>query len=221
MISKQSQRFIVLYFFLLTLHIVMEYTPGIWHYLTKPAILFSLLVFFIKNSSHLGKRTRSAMVCALLFSLLGDILLMFVKKSPLFFTGGLAAFLIAHILFIVVFLKKKSLKHPYYMFMALLGGYALGLFYLIKTNLGDMMAPVVLYIIVILAMALSAFLRRKNTTRLSYTLVLLGAVFFLISDSILALNKFYKPLFYPQVSIMLTYGLAQFFITLGILKQDH
>lgn len=219
--TKSVKGFSLLYFCILSLHIVIDISGSFWHYLTKSAILLSLLVFFIKKSTHLDKRTRNGMILALLFSLLGDILLMFVSKSSHFFTGGLIAFLLAHIMYIVIFLKKKNLKQSYYIFTVLLIIYASGLFYLIKNDLGGMLVPVILYIVVILSMALSAFIREKQLNNASYFLVLLGAILFVISDSILALNKFYKPILYPQVSIMLTYGLAQFLITLGILKQER
>ena len=219
--TKSVKGFALTYFCILFLHIVIDISGSFLHYLTKPAILLSLIAFFIKKSNHLDKRTRDSMILALLFSLLGDILLMFVFKSPHFFTGGLIAFLLAHIMYIVIFLKKKNLKQSYYIFTLLLVVYASGLFYLIKNDLGDMLVPVILYIVVILTMALSAFIREKQLNSISYFLVLLGAILFVASDSILALNKFYKPILYPQVSIMLTYGLAQFLITLGILKQER
>jgi uncharacterized membrane protein YhhN len=45
--------------------------------------------------------------------------------------------------------------------------------------------------------------------------MMLGALLFVISDSILAINKFYQPFEAAGVLIMLTYGLAQFFIVEG------
>ncbi|MEO5787784.1 lysoplasmalogenase [Gelidibacter sp.] len=97
--------------------------------------------------------------------------------------------------------------------------YAFGLFYLLKNNLGDLLIPVVFYILVILLMIISAFLRQKKVSQKSFIFVFIGAILFVISDSILALNKFYMPLPFSSISIMLTYGLAQFFIVLGLLKQ--
>ena len=221
LVSKQERVFIVVFFSLLALHIVLDNLESEWAYFTKPALLLALLIFFFNQCAHLQKQTRNIMIVALSFSLIGDILLMFVEQSPHFFTAGLAAFLLAHIMFIVVFLSRKNTQPLLYLFGAFLLVYAAGLFYLIYANLGTMLVPVVLYILVILSMAISAFIRKGRVNSISYALVLLGAIFFLMSDSILALNKFYKPILFPQVSIMLTYGLAQFLITLGILKQEH
>lgn len=219
--GKQGNVFAIIFFGLLALHIFIDNVESQWSYFTKPTLVLSLLIFFVNQCVHLQKRTRNTMMLALLFSLIGDILLMFVEQSPHFFTAGLAAFLLAHIMFIVIFLSRKNRLSSLYLFIAILLLYAVGLFYLIYANLGAMLVPVVLYIVVILSMAVSAFIRKGRVNITSYTLVLLGAIFFLLSDSILALNKFYKPILYPQVTIMLTYGLAQFLITLGILKQEH
>ena len=91
----------------------------------------------------------------------------------------------------------------------------------ISSNLGTMRYPVILYMVIIMLMFLAATHRQKEVGKLSYNLILIGAILFVVSDSILALNKFYKPILYPQISIMLTYGLAQLLITLGILRQDN
>lgn len=68
-------------------------------------------------------------------------------------------------------------------------------------------------------MVLTAFLRQKEVSKISFILVFLGAILFVISDSILAVDKFYMSLKYSSISIMLTYALAQYFIVIGLLKQ--
>lgn len=98
--------------------------------------------------------------------------------------------------------------------------YAIGLFYLLKNSLGEMLIPVIFYIIVILLMAITAFLRQVKVSKISFVLVFLGAILFVISDSILALNKFYMPLSFSSISIMFSYALAQYFIVMGLLKQS-
>ena len=50
------------------------------------------------------------------------------------------------------------------------------------------------------------------------SLVIIGAFLFIISDSLLAINKFYQPFGYAGIVIMLTYGIAQLFITLGAVR---
>jgi len=103
--------------------------------------------------------------------------------------------------------------------MLLLLVYAIGLFYFLKDGLGDLFIPVIIYMLVILMMVTTAFLREGSVTKNSYILVFLGAAFFITSDSLLALNKFYNPLPLSGIWIMTTYAIAQFLIVLGLKKQ--
>ncbi|MEO1033903.1 MAG: lysoplasmalogenase [Bacteroidota bacterium] len=143
---------------------------------------------------------------------------MFVDQSPHFFTAGLVAFLIAHVMYSLVFLKHRNLANSMSVFLICLSVYASGLFYILKDGLGDMLVPVVIYMLIILSMATSAYLRKHKVNQLSYSLVFAGALCFMISDSILALNKFYQALPLSHISIMVTYALAPYLIVLGILK---
>lgn len=83
-----------------------------------------------------------------------------------------------------------------------------------------MLIPVGIYMVVILIMAIVAYLRKGVVVNSSYQLVLVGALFFILSDSIIALNKFYQPLTGSNISIILTYALAQYLIVNGILKSS-
>jgi uncharacterized membrane protein YhhN len=134
---------------------------------------------------------------------------------------GLVAFLLAHVMYIITFLKQKNTLQQPFTFIAILLVYASGLFYLLKGGLGAMLIPVVIYMLAILTMATTAYLRKGTVTHLSYTMVFIGAVLFMVSDSLLALNMFYKPFPFANIGIMLTYALAQFFIVIGILKQPN
>lgn len=155
---------------------------------------------------------------ALLFSLLGDVLLMFDEHSSTNFILGLLAFLVAHIMYILVFLKHRNPSKNANGFGIILLIYALVLFYFLKNGLGEMLMPVLVYMTVILTMSITAFLRKGKVTKISYHFVFLGAVLFMISDSILALDKFHAAIPFSSILIMLTYAMAQYFIVLGIKK---
>lgn len=161
---------------------------------------------------------RTLTLLALLFSLLGDVLLIFVEESPNYFTSGLVAFLFAHLLYILVFLKHRNNSKKPFGFIIMMLMYAIGLFYFLRDGLGEMLVPVLIYMTVILTMSITAFLREGRVIKTSYHLVFLGAIFFIVSDSILAVNKFYEALPFANVLIMLTYALAQYFIVFGIKK---
>ena len=189
------------------------------HVIVKPLILLSLIFFFINQGKHLSSKTKVMTLLALLFSLAGDILLMFTDISASFFLSGLVAFLLAHIMYIMVFLDKKNSKKIALIFITVLLIYAIGIFYLLKDGLGDMLIPVIVYMLVILTMILTSTMRKDNVSNKSYNLVFIGAIFFVISDSFLAINKFYQPVPLSKIIIMSTYSLAQYLIVLGLLKQ--
>ncbi len=221
MLTNTEKSFSILFFIIVLAELIcgnMESLSQL-HYFTKPLILITLIAFFYKQGNHLNKRTRSITLLALVFSLIGDILLMFVITSPKYFIGGLIAFLLAHLMYISVFLKSRNKTANVFPIIVILLIYASGIFYVLKDGLGELLIPVLLYLIVILVMVAIAFLRKRHEATNSYNLVFAGAVLFMISDSILALNKFYQPIPLSNISIMLTYALAQYLIVLGILKQ--
>jgi len=221
MLTKTEKSFALIFIVLLIAELICGSLENLQtlHYATKPALLVALIVFFLKQSKHLQNTIRAWVLLALVFSLLGDILLMFVDSSPHYFTAGLLAFLVAHIMYIVVFYKNRNTSKTVWGFITLLAIYSLTLFYILKDNLGEMLIPVLIHMLAILSMATMAFLRRGAVPSNSFLLVFLGAILFMVSDSILALNKFYEPLPFSNLSIMFTYGLSQLFIVLGLLKQ--
>lgn len=221
MLTKTEKTFSLLFAIILIAEFISGSIENLQklHYIAKPALLVSLIIFFWKQSSHLLLNHRILMILALGFSLIGDILLMFVDQSTHFFISGLFAFLIAHIFYIILFLKSRNKSKNPLGYIILMIVYASGLFYLLKNGLGDMIIPVLIYMLIILTMSTAAFLRRGKVNAISFNLVFFGAILFMISDSLLALNKFYEPLPWSNISIMLTYALAQISIVFGILKQ--
>lgn len=189
--------------------------------ITKPSILGSLIIFFLVHRKGLGISIFRLIILALLFSLVGDILLLFVKQSQLFFIAGLVMFLLAHVMYILVFLKKYNKHKKNKVFLILTIAYSVGLFYLLYPGLGDMLIPVIVYMIVILLMSNASYLREKRVSQKSFLMVFIGSLFFMISDSILAFTMFYQPLSMSNVWIMTTYAIAQLLIVCGILRQKN
>ena len=151
---------------------------------------------------------------------------MFADKGELYFIFGLVGFLIAHILFIVLFIKQKS-EGSYTKNWRFWLGFVIVLVYLgsmlslLFPKLGDLKIPVSVYaftISVMLVMAIKGYFSWQKPMNL---LILIGAVFFVISDSILAINKFYNPILNANFIIMFTYIVAQYCITAGILKLNQ
>lgn len=221
MLTKTETKFTILFVVLVIAELISGSIESFsaWRYVTKPSLLVALILYFYFNSAELNPKTKILTLIALIFSLAGDVLLMFDDQLPVFFIAGLVAFLLAHVFYIVIFWSERNSKINPFGFIVILAMYTIGLFYLLITNLGDLLIPVVFYVIVILMMAVTAFLRQKKVSKISFIFVFLGAILFVISDSILAVNKFYLPIRFSNISIMLTYALAQYFIVLGLLKQ--
>jgi uncharacterized membrane protein YhhN len=178
--------------------------------------------YFIFSSQNLkGSILRKSTSAALIFSWIGDILLMF----PDLFLYGLGAFLMAHICFIISFkiaqtnpfaigrvdfIRLFLVNLPIYIFAALV-------YFLINPGLGPMKVPVVIYLIIIVMMVTSARERYKKTNPASFWQVFIGGLFFMVSDGVLAINMFYKSFSESGVIVMGTYIIAQFLIVRGIL----
>lgn len=186
----------------------------------KPFLVPVLFYAVVKSENF---ETKKWLLLALLFSWTGDCILLFADKGELYFIFGLVAFLIAHILFIVLFVKQNSenrnFKKPLF-WVGFIGVfvYLAKMLSLLLPGLGDLKVAVSVYALTISIMLVMALKGAFNWQNNSKYIVLIGAVFFVTSDSILALNKFNTPIPLATFWIMLTYLMAQFCITFGILK---
>ena len=146
---------------------------------------------------------------------------MFQPKNELFFLFGLASFLIAHIFYIIFFYKVKvseGIKNKPLLFVIAAVYYAALISWLFP-HLGKMKMPVCVYGIFISIMFMLAMHLLSLKNKPAGRQIFAGALLFVISDSTLAINKFYQPFELAGIIIMLTYGLAQFFIIKGASEQ--
>ena len=188
--------------------------------LLMPALIGSCLAVPWSNPS-----LRWTIITALLFSWMGDIALLFRANMVPAFLIGLGMFLVAHLFYIVGSVRTgvsfSSGPVSLGVTAVLIGG-GIFLVHLLYPSLGSMQVPVMLYATVIIAMGIMAAMRAGHTSGTSYNLVLSGAVLFIISDSVIALNKFYAPFEGAGIFIMTTYLLAQYLLTSGfLLHQDN
>jgi uncharacterized membrane protein YhhN len=170
--------------------------------------------------------TKKWLLLALIFSWIGDVILMFADKGELYFIFGLVSFLIAHILFIVLFIKQKS-EGKYSKNWQFWLGFVAVLIYLgsmlslLFPKLGDLKLPVSVYAFTISLMLIMAIKGYFSWQKPMNILILIGALFFVTSDSFLAINKFYNPILSANFITMFTYIVAQYCITAGILKLNQ
>ena len=186
----------------------------------KPFLLpFLLLAVYF----HERFATRNILLGALTLSWIGDIILLFADKGELYFIFGLVAFLFSHILYIIVFNKQlkvylRKSKFIYWIGITVIIIYLAAIMLLLLPNLGELMLPVFGYALIISIMLLFALKGFLNWQKPANSYILIGAIIFVASDSILALNKFYATLQYSTFLIMLTYLTAQYLIVIGVLK---
>ena len=167
--------------------------------------------------------TKNALLAALLFSWIGDVILLFADIAEIYFILGLVSFLTAHVIYCILFnnqIKTKASKNKVAFGIGsfAIALYLIGMLSLLLPSLGDLKVPVIVYASVISIMLLFAFKGFLVWEDPGNKYIFIGAIVFVISDSILAINKFYTPIERSSFLIMLTYLVAQYLIVVGILK---
>lgn len=189
-------------------------------YVSKPLLMPLLVVYFLRNTNTFISPLKKWIVLALIFSWVGDVLLMFESMSPDFFMSGLVAFLIAHIFYILFYesiIRRENLKKNYWWYIPVLI-YYVSIIYIVSPHLGEMKLPVRIYGIVISYMLIQALQTAGIKYQNAAGLMIAGSVLFITSDSLLAINKFHSSFEYAGIAIMLTYGIGQLLITLGAVR---
>ena len=203
--------------------IVITNNLVILRYITKPLITISLMLFIfltIKRKSRFSNK----IIAGLFFSLLGDVSLMFASDRELFFMVGLGAFLIAHVFYISAFYldctNKIEVENRYVLSIFMVFGFiCIAFYYSIHPYLNGLNIPVLVYTFVISLMAITAALRYGKTNEKSFTMILVGAILFMFSDSLLAYTKFVEQLEIGHLLVMVSYMAAQFLITMGTVER--
>lgn len=167
--------------------------------------------------------SKKFLLTALVFSWIGDVVLLFSDKGEVYFIIGLVSFLLSHIAYIILFSKQLRIysnrnKAIFWVGITAIIVYLMVMLAILLPRLGDLKIPVIVYAIVLSTMLLFAFKGYLKWNSPANIYILLGAVVFVSSDSILALNKFYEPLKFSSLLIMSTYITAQYLIVVGILK---
>ena len=149
------------------------------------------------------------LLAGLAASLAGDVFLMW----PQFFVPGLASFLVAHLFYIALFVQGVGFFPRRTALACTLGiGVAMYGFLWWGGLPAGLRVPVALYVLVIACMAAQALGRAAVLGDRSSRLVALGASCFMLSDALLATNRFVTPLPLASLWVLATYYLAQWLI---------
>ena len=183
--------------------------PYVGNFVIKaiPAISLAVLAFIAISGSR-GK----LLFASLLFCAAADIALELAAGK--YFVIGLGLFLIAHILLIVTFSRDFKFQKSKIPVIVLLVVYSKMMAFVLMPSLKELAIPVYIYMTAITLMGIFASLKSSKN---DFTLY--GAISFIVSDSVLAINKFMMPVVAVDYVVMITYYLALFLIVYGFLKE--
>jgi len=183
----------------------------------KPLLMVILLLHFV-TSTQGYPAWRHLVTTALVFSWAGDVFLI----SGDWFVAGLASFLVAHIFYIAAYQKTgASSGNLPPLAAAAFALFGIGLLWFIHPGLNDLKAPVFLYALVLMGMGVWAFKRRGGTSGTSFRLVAAGAVLFVLSDSLIAVNRFSFAIPGERILVMSIYLTAQYLIVQGLISHGE
>ena len=219
---KRNTLFLSLFVIVSVTEILSLGTGSLVHMISKSLIVLSLVGYYTMSV----EKRDLLFVVALLFCWAGDVFLLF--HGELFFMLGLVAFLIGHVLYIFSYRHFQSIdtakallntQKIRFSFPIILAG--TGLIVILFPTLGDLKIPVVVYAVVLMLMVMTALFRYGRTPSASFWMVFVGAALFMTSDSLLAINKFYSPVRFSGILVMMTYISAQYLIVRGVVQHSR
>jgi alkylglycerol monooxygenase len=181
------------------------------HHVFKPLTMLIAIIYIANNFLSTGSQGHfySKLLAAAVCSLAGDVFLMLEGH----FMAGLVSFLVAHLFYLALFKQGQVWFPSKRALAATLGVGALMVAFLFAGGLPAALgAPVAAYVTVIALMAAQAIGRATVLRDPAAIGVAVGACFFMLSDSLLAVNKFVLPLPFAAFWVLATYYTAQILI---------
>ncbi|MFC2029802.1 lysoplasmalogenase [Chloroflexota bacterium] len=181
-------------------------------YIFKPLTMLFVILNALLARRPVSPRYRTLILLGLILSLAGDVLLILPSDQ---FVLGLVSFLLAHIVYIAAFRTgvEIPLSLPSTVPFIVFGILALAV---LAPGLGQMALPVLAYVIVILVMAWQALGRWRATRRTGDLLAFAGALLFVLSDTVLAFNRFRFQFPALDVVVWISYVAAQWLISQSV-----
>ena len=188
-----------------------------WHQLFKPlTMLIAIALVASHGRSALDPASgRRWLLAALVGSLAGDLFLMFEG----FFLPGLASFLLAHLAYIALLRQDSGWFPRRWALAATLAAGAAMYAFLWNSGLPEALrAPVALYVAVIALMAAQALGRASLLRTPAAWLMAAGACCFMLSDSLLATDRFALTLPLARFWVLYSYYAAQLLLVAGWMR---
>lgn len=188
-----------------------ERGPRTLVYAFKP-LTTALILLMAVTAEGADPRYRILITAGLAASLAGDVFLMLPQDR---FTAGLASFLAAHVTYAAAFATRPSGVADGMLLLALLA-IAAGIVGVLWAGLGRFRGPVVVYVAAIMGMAWLACIRWRAGEAVGAGLAAVGALSFVLSDALLALDRFRRPFRHSRAWVLASYYAAQALIALSV-----
>jgi uncharacterized membrane protein YhhN len=187
----------------------LPFKPYEFSYLLKamPVLILGLLAF--SGVGGLGKKEKVLFILAMSGSAAGDIFLDFDRT--LYLKHALASFLITQVAYFMLFIPERDMSSWRRYITFPLAAMAGVLLYFFSQTAGPLFFPVVVYVIVLVAMAVAALLVANNPW------INIGGVLFLVADALIGINRFIIPFEYSTNVIVTIYITSQLCIGWGLL----
>lgn len=195
---------------LITVDLFATLGPYPWlEYIFKPLCTIYIIVFAVLGYQKSRSNAAKWVIMGLIFSLGGDIALMFEHET--WFLTGLGFFLLAHLTYIYAFGRDvHSVPNVWsYAPFLLIGGL---IFLYIAPYTKELWLAVAFYSLAILTMAWRALVRYQYFSTSNTLLAFVGALLFLVSDSALAYGRFIERFPGNTILILVTYFVGQYLI---------
>lgn len=180
----------------------------------KALPILALAGFAATVEPSVGARYAALVTAGLLCSAVGDVCLVWPER----FTLGLASFLLGHCCYLAAFTVGVAGGGVPWPWLAGVGLVATALLAVLWPHLGRVRGPVLVYVAVIAAMACAAARRAAApaTPEPSGSLALAGALTFMASDAVLAVDRFAHRFAGAHAVVMVTYYAAQTLIAASV-----
>jgi alkylglycerol monooxygenase len=177
------------------------------HHVFKPLAMMLAIAFVALRALRAGsiRSFDGWLIAALACSLVGDVFLMLPGQ----FIPGLVSFLVAHLCYIALLRRDAPWFAGRRALAVTLGLAAAMVAYLLPTLPAGLRIPVAVYAVVIATMAAQAIGRATVHRDPASIAVAAGACIFMLSDTLLAINRFANPLPMAQFWVLSTYYVAQ------------
>jgi uncharacterized membrane protein YhhN len=192
--------------------------------ITKLMLVPFLTLHLALNVYNLGSSfIKKIIFTALTASFIGDFLLLFSGNS--FFAAGMVSFIVTHVCYAWFFFRAGKFKWnnstEFVIAASFLGLISFQLLNFMKSYIDyNLLFPMIVYIIAICVMASAAsnLFGHKVLRALAVSFFIPGSLLFVLSDSVLAMNKFIYKDDFLNVVVMLSYGYAQCLMVQGFVR---